>query len=180
MPFHSGLLDYWKVNKETDPIKKAIRFLFLSNYTLYGAGNTLRMDSSQNNYKSIMEEMVITQKFLKDCTFTNWDFRKFIPSISLSSSREIKRCFIYVDPPYLGTRGNYLEYFVEKDSLDLFDCLEAKGCKWAMSEFDNPFILKQAKKRNLNIIEIGERINLKNKRMEILITNYKNNLKPIF
>ncbi len=32
MPIHSDLLEYWKKNKETDPIKKAIRFLFLSNF----------------------------------------------------------------------------------------------------------------------------------------------------
>ena len=42
-----------------------------------------------------------------------------------------------------------------------------------MSEFDNPFIINQAKERGLNIINIGERRNLKNRRTEILITNYK-------
>ena len=42
-----------------------------------------------------------------------------------------------------------------------------------MSEFDNEFILNQAKKRGLNVIVIGERKNLKNRRTEILITNYE-------
>ncbi len=42
-----------------------------------------------------------------------------------------------------------------------------------MSEFDNEFILNQAKERNLNVIIIGERQNLKNRRTEILVTNYK-------
>jgi len=51
--------------------------------------------------------------------------------------------------------------------------LQETGCKFAMSEFDNEFILNQAKERNLNIIFIGERHNLKNKRTEILITNYQ-------
>lgn len=180
MPFHSGLLDYWKVNKETDPVKKAIRFLFLSTYSFMGTGNSLRMDASQNTNKIIMEEICVTQKFLKHSTFTNWDFRKFIPSIHLSSMGGINRCFIYADPPYVNQGGNYSEVFVEKDSIDLFNCLEVRGCKWAMSEFDNPFILKQAKNRKLNIIEIGERKNIKNRRTEILITNYKNNLKPMF
>jgi hypothetical protein len=59
-----------------------------------------------------------------------------------------------------------------EDSIDLFDCLEKRGCKFAMSEFDNPFIIQQAKERNLNVIIIGERQNLKNRRTEILITNY--------
>ena len=57
--------------------------------------------------------------------------------------------------------------------MHLFDSLESKKCKWAMSEFDNEFVLNEAKKRNLNVIVIGERHNLKNKRTEILITNYE-------
>jgi len=32
-----------------------------------------------------------------------------------------------------------------------------------------------SKQRNLNVIIIGERQNLKNRRTEILVTNYKNN-----
>jgi len=59
--------------------------------------------------------------------------------------------------------------------LDLFDVLIEKGYKFAMSEFNHPFILEQAKQRNLNVIIIGERQNLKNRRTEILVTNYKNN-----
>lgn len=42
-----------------------------------------------------------------------------------------------------------------------------------MSKFDNQFILEQAKQRGLNVIIIGERKNLKNRRTEILITNYE-------
>ena len=57
--------------------------------------------------------------------------------------------------------------------VDLFDTLQATGCKFAMSEFDNEFILNQAKERGLNVIIIGERKNLKNRRTEILITNYE-------
>ena len=37
MPIHSDLLEYWKKNQETEPIKKALRFLFLSNWTLLWA-----------------------------------------------------------------------------------------------------------------------------------------------
>ena len=42
----------------------------------------------------------------------------------------------------------------------------------AMSEFDNDhLIIEQAQKRGLNIIYIGERQNLSNRRTEILITS---------
>ena len=59
-------------------------------------------------------------------------------------------------------------------SKNLFDILEFKKCKFAISEFNHPFIIDQANKRNLNIITIGERNNIKNKRIEILVTNYDN------
>ena len=58
-------------------------------------------------------------------------------------------------------------------SVDLFDTLQNSKCMFAMSEFDNEFILNQAKERSLNVIYIGERTNLKNKRTEILVTNYQ-------
>ena len=73
-----------------------------------------------------------------------------------------------------------MDDFNENDSNDLFDCLEETGCKFAMSEFDHPFILKQAELRGLNIIYIGERQNLKNRRVEVLITNYENRQQSLF
>ena len=81
--------------------------------------------------------------------------------------------FIYADPPYLNTADNYSNSFTETDSIALFDALQATGCKFAMSEFDNEFILQQAKERGLNVHIIGERKNLKNRRTEILVTNYR-------
>ena len=78
------------------------------------------------------------------------------------------------------TDDNYSNSFTEQDSQDLFDCLEKTGCKFAYSEFDHPFILQQAKERNLNVITIGERQNLKNRRTEILVTNYKTNQLTLF
>ena len=80
---------------------------------------------------------------------------------------------IYCDPPYLDQTHTYQNGFTEQDAADLFDCLIETGCKFAYSEFDHPFILEQAEKRGLNVIVIGERQNLKNRRIEILVTNYK-------
>ncbi len=175
MPIHSDLLEYWKKNKETDPIKKAIRFLLLSNFTLLGTGSQLSYLTSdaENN---ILQDLQKTQSKLYGCRFNNSDFRKFLKSLSFRGrEKDALNTFIYCDPPYLGTNDNYSNSFTEQDSIDLFDCLQATGCKFAMSEFDNEFILNQAKERKLNIICIGERQNLKNRRTEILITNYRNN-----
>ena len=180
MPIHLDLLKYWKENKETDPIRKALRFLMLSNFTFMGTGEIMRLGATggsagiKNNFYADLNK---TFKMIHDVQFSNTDFRKFIPSISLdnrANKGENEKTLIYCDPPYLGTNDNYSNSFTEIDSNDLFDCLQETGCKFAMSEFNHPFILEQAKQRNLNVITIGERQNLKNRQTEILITNYEN------
>jgi len=180
MPIHSDLLKYWNENKETDPIKKALRFIFLSNFTYLGAGNELKHGVSAGN-KPIGNKLFVLEKIKKtfDLLFgvdiKNWDFRKFLTKLGFINDgrNDQAKTFIYADPPYLYTTS-YENIWVEKDSIDLFNCLQETGCKWAMSEFDNSFILEQAKQRNLIVNIIGERQNLKNRRTEILITNYKN------
>lgn len=170
MPIHSDLLNYWKQNEETEPIKKALRFLFLSNFGIFGSESIKY--GTENPKNTIYNYLQSTFEFINDVQFNNLDFRKFLRSFQIRNEFEY---FIYCDPPYLNTNDNYSNSFTEQDSIDLFNTLQETGCKWAMSEFDNPFILQQAKERNLNVIYIGERQNLKNRRTEILITNYKNN-----
>ena len=182
MPIHSDLLDYWKKNEETEPIKRALRFLLLSNYILNGNGSTLRVsftDRYDEKFNSYLENC---NKQLFQCRFLNKDFKEFINTLSFQNDgrNDEEKTLIYCDPPYLGTNDNYSNSFTEQDSLDLFDCLEETGCKFAMSEFDHPFILEQAKQRNLNVIIIGERQNLKNRRTEILVTNYSNSQQSLF
>jgi DNA adenine methylase len=180
MPISEDLFQYWRKNKEEDPIKKAIRFLFLSNYGYMGKTETLHL-SFNNNSNIILSEINKATEKLFNVIITNKDFRVLFKSIVYRQEEiEKNRTFIYCDPPYLGTNNNYSDSFTETDSIDLFNCLQETGCKFAMSEFDTPFILNQAKERGLNVIIIGERQNLKNRRTEILITNYKNNQLTLF
>ena len=179
MPIHSDLLDYWKKNQESEPIKKALRFLFLSNLTWLGKPDTIKFGASggyQHIKQNFKEELSYTFDLIYDVQFANFDFRKFIKAISFDdrgTKLETENSLIYCDPPYLCTGDNYSHSFTEQDSTDLFNCLQESACKFAMSEFDHPFILAQAEKRGLNVIIIGERQNLKNRRTEILVTNYK-------
>jgi DNA adenine methylase len=180
MPIHSDLLEYWNKNQETDEIKKALRFLLISNFTFLGKGNTLALGISRTGTRErkieIGKKINDVNKMLFDVQFANYDFRKFLTSISFDDrggKGETANSLIYADPPYLNTDDNYSHSFKEQDAADLFDCLIETGCKFAYSEFDHPFILEQAEKRGLNIIVIGERQNLKNRRTEILVTNYK-------
>ena len=182
MPIHSDLLNYWKENEETEPIKKALRFLLLSNYILNGNGSTLRVSFTDRYDEKFNCYLENTQKHLFQSRFLNKDFKDFLGSLSFQNDgrNDEEKTFIYCDPPYLDTNDNYSNSFAETDSNDLFDSLEESKCKFAMSEFNHPFILDQAEKRGLNIIYIGERQNLKNRRIEVLITNYKNNQQSLF
>lgn len=176
MPIHIDLLEHWKKEKETEPIAKALRFLFLSNLTFMGAGQTIKF-GTENPKNSVYNNIDKTIELLHDVQFLNNDFRDVLPKIQL---REKSKVFIYCDPPYLGTNDNYSDSFCEKDSFDLFEVLTSSDCRFAMSEFAHHFILKEAKKRNLNIITIGERQNLKKRDTEILITNYENRQQKLF
>ncbi len=125
----------------------------------------------RNKYKVID----ITYKLITDVKFNNCDFRRFFKSLAINKNEITPiNSFIYNDSPYLNTVDTYKDSdeWIKQDAIDLFDCLQKTGCKFAYSEFNHPFILDQAKERNLNIITIGERENLKNRRIEILITNY--------
>ena len=180
MPIHSDLLDYWKENQEVDSIQKALRLLLISNFTYMGTGNVLRF-GTDNTKHSFEKNIDKTFEIIKDVKFINKDFKSFFKTIMFSDSDvNPKDTLIYCDPPYINSAEDLYKCFTETDSNDLFDSLEETKCKFAMSEFDHPFILDQAEKRCLNIIYIGERQNLKNRRIEVLITNYKNNQQSLF
>jgi len=177
-PIHIDLLKYWNKNEEVDPVKKALRFIYISNFGYMGGKHSLRF-GFVNDKNTVYDKIDKTVELLKDVQFHNCCFRKFLKSASLSEV-EKENTYIYADPPYLNTGDNYSNSFTEKDSNDLFNALEGTGCKFAMSEFNHSFILDQAKQRNLNIITIGERQNLKSRRTEILVTNYKNRQPELF
>jgi DNA adenine methylase len=172
MPQHQDLMNFWSKNKETDDIKKALRFICLSNFGYMGKPETLKLGTGSSQ-KQVLEKIDKTFEMLFEVKFSNKDFRNFLKSISLRNKNEIDKCFIYCDPPYLKTTDNYSNSFTKQDSVDLFDALEKMGCKFAISEFENDFIIAQARERKLNITQIGERQSLKNRSMEILITNYQ-------
>ncbi len=173
LPISETLIKYWKKNQEQDPIKKAIRFLLLSNFTYLGKGDTLRL-GLDNSKKSILKNLDQTFEELKNCKITNRDFREVLPSISFTKGLNDKEnCFMFLDPCYLDTEMTYrVPKWTEKDMIDCLELMVNCGIKCGMSEFNHPLVIAEAKKRGLNIITIGERSNIKNKRVEIYITNY--------
>jgi len=179
MPVHESLLSYWNNNRETDPIQKAVRFLKLSNFGYMGKPETLRFGQSNGNPKrSIMSKVERAFKFMAYAQFMCQDFRKVLSKIQFRGNKE--DAFIYADPPYLSTTNNYSSSFTEQDTEDLFKVLTESGIRFALSEFDNPVVLKLAADYNLNVVTIGERQNMKSRRTEILITNYENRQRSLF
>jgi len=179
MPIHSDLLEYWKANKETDSIRKALRFLFLSNLTWLGLPNMIKFGAS-GGYQHIKQNFYLelnkTFNFIYDVQFANYDFRKFLKSISFDdrgNKGETNQSFIYADKPYSDTIDNYEYKWTNQDDIDLLNVLEETKIKYAVSEFEGSNFEKLALEKGLNKIIIGERQNLKNRRVEILLCNYQ-------
>lgn len=183
LPVHQSLMKFWKKNHEEDPLWKAVRFLFISNFTYLSKGYNLKF-TSDNTKDILLKKIEPTFTFLSDTKIMCEDFRKVLKNISFQDKSGLCRktdSFIYADWPYLGTEGWYHHNEnKEQDVLDALDMLCNSNIKFAASEFDNPFILDQIEKRSLNKIIIGERRNLKNRRTEILITNYESKENYLF
>ena len=177
MPIHSDLFNFYMENKIEEPIQRAIRFLFLSNFSFLGKMDCMMLGSGKATKEMFYKNIDKTFELISGVDFSNKLASNFIKSISIKDKGST---FIYCDPPYLGTTDNYSNSFTEEQSESLFDTLQETKCKFAMSEFDHPFILDQAEKRGLNVIIIGERQNLKNRRTEILVTNYENRQQSLF
>ena len=174
MPVHSDFWNECKIREPETNIEKAVYFIFLSNFGYMGAPETLLYQSGLNPKQITIENIEKTYLTLakNGNVFMNEDFRNVIKKISFRKERDKDNAFVYSDPPYFQTK-KYISEWTEKDVNDCFDITFNSGIKAAMSEFDHPFILEQAEKRNLNVIIIGERKNLKNRRTEILVTNYQ-------
>lgn len=168
--FHESQLTDWKKHPETDPVRRALRFLFLSNYTFMGKGQTLRFGSAGIK-QLILDRIKPTIELLQGVEFSNRDFRSFFKQIPQTV---YKKAFIYCDPPYLDTDNSSYQTggWTQADLVDLIAACQKTGARFAISEFDTPAVLKLARKQKLKVVQIGERKNLANTRMEILIKNY--------
>lgn len=173
MPIHDDLWQHWKRNPETDPILKALRFVFLSNFGHKGKSETLRK-GNENSKQILYKNILLSQKKLEHVQFTNCDFRQVVNQINFHRE-DRDRAFIYADPPYLDTTNNYAKNckFSKTDVSDLFDTLVKSGIRFAMSEFDHPYILELVQHHKLNVVQLCERRTIGNRRTEILITNYQ-------
>jgi len=172
-PISETQLKYYKNNQIADPIEKAIKTLFVGNFTYLSGGETLRVSTSANYKEMVLSRIDKTVNKLRDVIICNKNYLEFLQSISFKHDYERERCFCYADPPYLHTRNKYgTPVWTVKDLESLIMELKSMKIMFAVSEFDSPEVIQIAKESKLIINLIRERVNLKNRRTEILLTNY--------
>lgn len=178
-PIHQSLLKKWLKEVPENDIERAVRMVMLSNYTYLGAGTNLRY-CTENQKKLAIANLknFLKSDYIKFTSFQATCYKKFFKNLSFRSELDRNQAFCYSDPPYLNTSNTYTNKFHvikwgEEDFIELLETHIQTGLRFAISEFDDPFVLEACKQRNLNVIRLRERLNLKNRRVEILITNYE-------
>lgn len=127
-----------------------------------------------NDKKITLEKLYRSIGVLDNVTIFSYDFREVLKKIPFRTKKELSRTFIYADPPYFEKGNKYnVKSWVKKDVDDLFKVLTESKMRFAISEFNHPYILQKAEEFNLNVINIVERRTIKNRNIEILITNYQ-------
>ena len=170
-PYSSDVFKYYKdidVNKLNN-LERALRFLILSNWSYLGVGSNLRFGNNFSK-KNTLRELRISYLFTDSCQFNNTNAIDFLKNLN---KIDFKDAFIYCDPPYLNTSNNYQDSFTEKQLRELLEYLISKNVKFAFSEFGGGLAENIFKEYGLNIIIVKERRSLKNRNLEILATNYK-------
>lgn len=91
------------------------------------------VDFNKNVINSLNNYFQVNKK--KKVKFLTMDYNKFFENIVIS-----KNDFIYFDPPYLITSGEYNKYWnddKEKEFLNFLDILNKKKIRWALSNVTN-------------------------------------------
>ncbi len=80
MPLHEQLFQHWKQEQESDGIWKATRFLMLSNCSLYGKCDTLRI-GERNDKTSVLANIGKCFEFIQNVQFLHSDFRDVLTKV---------------------------------------------------------------------------------------------------
>ncbi len=171
-PMSQDLLDYWKSNTEKTDIGKAVRFAVMSNASFLGMGSQLKLGLNRPK-ENLLEDFDELNIKLKNVMFGNKDALSFLKSISFRRPSEIRKSFIYLDPPYQNTsKVNYSHGFTYTQLEDLLTYIIKKGFRFALSEYSSPIMDKIVTKFNLTKIILKERRSIKSRNIECLYINY--------
>jgi DNA adenine methylase len=177
-PYSLDIFNHWKQVDETDPVRRALRFMYLANFSLMGKGKTMRFRTNAKPKDVVLQMASKVYEFISDVNFMNVDFREVFKKIAFETgkykAKDLAETFAYNDPPYVDAPHYYYNTpkWTRQDFIDLLECNISWGVKFAISESNHPFVVKEAKARGLNIIPIKKRSSMAGSCSEILITNY--------
>lgn len=138
LPVHQSLMRFWKKNQEQDPIWKAIRFLFVSNFTYLSKGYSLKF-TADNPKAILLRNIEPTFLRLSEAKLMNEDFFSVLKNISFHDKSKLctkASSFIYADWPYLGTDGNYKHGTWNEETINsALDMLAGSGIRDPLGRF---------------------------------------------
>jgi DNA adenine methylase len=182
-PSHANIFEYFRNTTPESPVWKAVRLLYLSNFSFLGGGDTFRISGRGHDREILVTRLrEFCERDLNRMQFLSCDFREVLGKVALRTyesepwrgKNERLTCFVYADPPYLGRDGNGYTGFTEGDLRDLLTMLVDSGLRFAVSEFASPDVLRiLADFRDVTTFTLGERRALNNRNTEILIVNYE-------
>lgn len=120
------------------------------------------------------DKLSIFSKFLSTINIYNIDIKDNYNNILNTIN---KNDFVYIDPPYLDKNSYKLYFgnFNEQDHINLklfVDKLTSNGYIFIKSNIDSMYIKKLYNKYNIKSITVNSKMNKKNIRKELLITNF--------
>ena len=181
---------YTQLKNDFNDLKKK-DYLKLYILLIYGFNRILRFNSSgkfnlpvgnvdfnKNSQEALINYFNVVKQ--KKVNFNNFDYAIFLQNKKFKNND-----FIYCDPPYLITSGEYNKFWNEKNEIEFLqflDQLNAKNIKWALSNVTeykgkkNNILIKWSKKYKVkNILSnyISFNDNSIKKFREVLIMNYE-------
>lgn len=121
------------------------------------------------NKKDLIKRIEKLQEMKENISFFNKDAIPFL-SEDIIKKNLIKKSIIYLDPPYYKNGPTlYLNYFTDKNHIELNNFLKNFNAKWILSYDDIGFIRELYNGRNLNSFQKNHFANKKKVGKELII-----------
>lgn len=172
-PYHESLFKHWVKNTEEDPIWKALRFLYLSRFGIYGTTSKMRFTTGIGK-KSLLDN-IETILIPGNIQWLSGHYNNVLTKINIRRKQNVT---IYADPPYINSGfiyNNQSKKWTPEDLEDLIQYLVSHPHKFVISERDSKEIREMAEKHRLELTVIKEIQAIKKRHTEIVLTNYKPN-----